>query len=201
MKKILFLFFAFFFSVNTVLAIDFDKFDVNDINAVRNATKYYQQEYKHKRGSKEAEEDYYKYSKFASKFEDVQRKMKNLQDYPINNSVKKQLKIYFKQYYQYGLIVQFDEGEFILVLSNQYLSKNFGPYLSKPYQELLKFHSSDKRTTYDCRYIVPKSYLKKQIKFYKNFGKKYPEFYTEDELSQIIQSLEDDIKHYPNIIY
>lgn len=165
---------------NLVYALDFDQFDVNDINAVKKAAKYYQKEYKNKRGTKEAEEDYLRFSEFLLKFENTQSKKIYLPYDTSNNSIRKQIAAYSNQYYKYGLVAQFDEGEFMLVSSNHYIYENFAPYLSKPWKEILKFNSSDKRNKYDGRYIVPKSYLKNQMKFYKNFIKKYPDlvYYT-----------------------
>ena len=89
----------------------------------------------------------------------------------------------------------------MLAPSRRYLYENFAPYLSKPYKKLLKFESSDTRLVYDCRYIVPKSYLKKQIKFYKNFIHQYPEFSKKHNVYNRLRGYQDDLKHYPNIIY
>ena len=83
----------------------------------------------------------------------------------IDNSIQKQIDKYSEQYYKYGLVAQFDEGEFMLVPSRRYLYENFAPYLSKPHQELLKFEISDVRTIYDGRYIISISGLKNQKKF------------------------------------
>lgn len=190
-----------FFGMNVVYGLDFDQFDPNDINSLRAATKYYQQEYDKKRGTIEAEEDYLKFCEFLSSFENKQSTKIYLPYETVNNSIQKQIDKYSKQYYKYGLVAQFDEGEFMLVPSRRYLYENFAPYLSKPYQKLLKFEASDVRRVYDCRYIVPKSYLLNQIKFYEGLIKKYPEFSKRRKIYDKVQYLEENIKHYPNIIY
>ena len=159
MNKALLLIICLFFTFNAVFAIDFSKFDVNDLNALRKATKYYQKVYKNKRGTKEADEDYLKFSKFSLDFYYAQYPKIDLPFELIDNSVQKQIDAYSKKYYKYGLVAQFDEGEYMLVLSNRYVYENFAPYVSAPYAELLKFHASDVRTTYDARYIIPKSEL------------------------------------------
>ena len=201
MNKVLLLIICLFFTFNSALAIDFSKFDVNDLNALRKATKYYQKVYKNKRGTKEADEDYLKFSKFSLDFYYAQYPKIDLPYELIDNSVQKQIDAYSKKYYKYGLVAQFDEGEYMLVLSNRYVYENFAPYVSAPYAELLKFHSSDVRTTYDARYIIPKSELENYIKFYQQFIKKYPQFSKENNMQEVIEDIKRDIEHYPNIIY
>ena len=201
MNKVLLLIICLFFTFNSALAIDFSKFDVNDFDAARKATKYYQKVYKNKRCTNEADEDYLKFLKFFLEFEFTQSQKIYLPYELIDNSVQKQIDAYSKKYYKYGLVAQFDEGEYMLVQSNRYVYENFAPYVSAPYAELLKFHASDVRTTYDARYIIPKSELENYIKFYQQFIKKYPQFSKENNMQEVIEDIKRDIEHYPNIIY
>ena len=201
MNKVLLLIICLFFTFNSALAIDFSKFDVNDLDAARKATKYYQKVYENKRGTKEADEDYLKFRDFFWQFHNVQSKKIYLPYELIDNSVQKQIDAYSEKYYKYGLVAQFDEGEYMIVPSRRYIYENFAPYVSAPYAELLKFHSSDVRTTYDARYIIPKSELENYIKFYQQFIKKYPQFSKENNMQEVIEDIKRDIEHYPDIIY
>lgn len=200
MKNLL-LFLLLFFGMNVVYGLEFDQFDPNDINSLREATRYYQQEYDKKRGTIEAEEDFDKFWQYYIKFDNRQNQKIYLPYETIDNSIQKQIDKYSEQYYKYGLVAQFDEGEFMLVPSRRYLYENFAPYLSKPHQELLKFEISDVRTIYDGRYIISISELKNQIKFYEGLIKKYPEFSKRRRVYDKVRSIEEDIKHYPNIYY
>ena len=201
MNKAFLLIICLFFTFNSALAIDFSKFDVNDLDAARKATKYYQKVYKNKRGTKEADEDYDKFWDFIIKFGSAQNEKISLQTELIDNSIQKQTEVYSEKYYKYGLAAQFDEGEFMLVPSRAYLYENFAPYLSKPYQELLKFNASDARIIYDARYTISKSELENYLKFYEQLAQKYPEFSKKYDILGIINYYKEAIKHYPNIIF
>ena len=76
---------------------------------------------------------------FYNKFEIVQSRKIYLPYELKKNSITLQLKEYSKKYYKYGLVAQFDEGEYLLAKSNKYIYENFAEYLSKPFQEYLEY--------------------------------------------------------------
>jgi len=145
MKKIFFIFVFILININPAQAINFDSFDLNDISAIKNATKQFQKEFKNIRGTDLIEDYFIEFKKYYYNFANIQNKKIKLSQTFSNLSIKKQIQFYSKKYYKYGLSVQFDEGEFMLTPSNKYLYKNFSKYLSKPSSELLKYNSSDKR--------------------------------------------------------
>jgi len=201
MKKIFFIFVFILININPAQAINFDSFDLNDISAIKNATKQFQKEFKNIRGTDLIEDYFIEFKKYYYNFANIQNKKIKLSQTFSNLSIKKQIQFYSKKYYKYGLSVQFDEGEFMLTPSNKYLYKNFSKYLSKPSSELLKYNSSDKRIISDGRYIISKKELLKYIEFYENFEQKYPEYSKKNNIKEIINKYKEDLKYYPYIIY
>lgn len=201
MKKIFFIFVFILININPAQAINFDSFDLNDISAIKNATKQFQKEFKNIRGTDLIEDYFIEFKKYYYNFANIQNRKIKLSQTFSNLSIKKQIQFYSKKYYKYGLSVQFDEGEFMLTPSNKYLYKNFSKYLSKPSSELLKYNSSDKRIISDGRYIISKKELLKYIEFYENFEQKYPEYSKKNNIKEIINKYKEDLKYYPYIIY
>ena len=201
MKKIFFIFVFILININPAQAINFDSFDLNDISAIKNATKQFQKEFKNIRGTDLIEDYFIEFKKYYYNFANIQNKKIKLSQTFSNLSIKKQIQFYSKKYYKYGLSVQFDEGEFMLTPSNKYLYKNFSKYLSKPSSELLKYNSSDKRIISDGRYIISKKELLKYIEFYENFEQKYTEYSKKNNIKEIINKYKEDLKYYPYIIY
>ena len=193
--------------------IDYSMFDINDINAANQAVACYQLKYDQKRGTKEADAEYAKFSDFYFNFENQQYQQSDVSSMSVEDVIGEQkyieeklknprLKVAIKKltdnYYPYGLIVQYDESAFMLVTSNKYLYENFSEYLSEPQREFLKFYIQfDERIIYDGHYIVPKSVLENNLKFYKDFKSKYPEFSKEHDIDKIIEYEIDAIKKYP----
>lgn len=188
-------------NANAVYAINFDTYDLNNINSVHEATKQFKKEFKNVRSTDIVEEKFIEFVDYYYKFAETQNKKIYLAHINSNLTIKEQQKIYSKMYYKYGLIVQMDEGEYMLVPSNKYLYKNFSKYLSKPSSELLKFKSSDKRIISDGRYIISKLELQKYIDFYEKFENKYPEYSQKHNIKQIKNKYKKDLNHYPYIIY
>ncbi len=183
-------------------AVDYNKFDINDINSIQKATKEYQKEFENKRGTKEAEQDYLNFLKFYNKAVNAQSKKITFEYQAYDNSFEKQAQEYSKKYFPKGMIVHFDEGEFFLVDCNQYLYDEFSPYLTKDWKEFLKFETRfDKRIISDGRYRISKAEIKNFIHFYENFIKKYPDFTEKNNIKQRIINYKENLKHYPNIIY
>ncbi len=184
------------------IAVDYNKFDINNINSIQKATKEYQKEFDNKRGTTEAEQDYLNFLNFYYNAVNAQSKKITFEYKANNNSFEKQAQEYSKKYFSKGMIVHFDEGDFFLVDSNQYLYDKFSPYLTKDWKELLKFETRfDKRIISDGRYRIPKAEIKNFILFYENFIKKYPDFTEKNNIKQTIINYKKDLKHYPNIIY
>ena len=96
MKKLLF-FIAIILSVNWVQAVDYSQFDVNDINAANKAVKAYQEEFKDKRRTKEADEELEKFWDFYLQFENTQSDKIYLPYTTVNGSIAKQIKILYHQ--------------------------------------------------------------------------------------------------------
>ncbi|MBQ8668397.1 hypothetical protein IJ472_01360 [bacterium] len=182
-------------------AINFDSYNLDDINSVRKITKDYKKEFKNKKGSIEAEKNFNRFIEIYTNFEDIQNKNIYLPYKLSNNSISLQVERYSKKYYKYGLIVQFDEGEYLLAKSNKYIYENFAEYLSKPFQEYLEYNKSDERIISDGRYIISREELNSRIKFYESFVKLYPKFAEEYKLNDKIKYLKEDLKHYPSVIY
>ena len=200
MKKIFLILSAIFISTTYTFAVDYSQFDVNDINAANKAVKAYHEEFKDKRRTKEADEELEKFWDFYLQFENAQSDKIYLPYTTVNGSIAKQIKIYSKQYYKYGLIAQFDEGEFFIVPSRKYLYRNFRYYVTKEKQALMKFDTQfDERVVSDLRFIVPKSKIESYIKFYKKFYKKYPEYSKTHNIDEFIKYYEDKLINYPNI--
>ena len=183
-------------------AVNYNEFDINDVNAIHKATRAYQQEFYNKRGSQEAVNDYLEFLVFYQKAVAYQSSQITFDYKSHNNSFEQQAQIYSNDFFYFLMIVQFDEGEFFLVKSNHYLYNEFASYLTEDWQELLKFETYfDKRIISDTKYIIPKYELKRIIAFYKNFNKKYPDFICKDSIKQKITVYQADLKHYPNVIY
>ena len=69
MKKFAVVFLLLFLLVNYLTStIDYSKYRVENINSVRKATKVFQKKFDKKRGTKEAEEDFYKLLSFYYDF-------------------------------------------------------------------------------------------------------------------------------------
>jgi hypothetical protein len=207
MKKILLILILLFFAQTMAFAVDYSKFNLSDINAINNATKTYQAEFHDKKGSKEAEQGYLEFCKFYNSAVNVQSKLKTESEQQFEykafeGSLQKQAQQYTKKYAGKGLAVQFDEGEFFIVDNHKYLYKNFAPYLPADWQTLLKFETRfDKRITSDARYIIPKSEVVSILKFYEKFDKKYPDFVDKNRIENLIKTYQEDLKHYPNLLY
>ena len=201
MKKLFSTFLIFFLLSNSTFALDYSKYNPSDINAIREATKDYQNEYKDKKGTKEAEIEFLKFRDFYYEAVDKQNQLINNFSYKAKNgSYQEQAQEYSKKYYKKGFIVHFDEGDFFLVQCERYIYENFAPYLNEEWQELLIFETRfDKRIISDGRYIIPKSELVEILKFYQSFYKKYPDFIDLDYVKNIIKFYQKQIKQYPNV--
>ena len=201
MKKLFFIFIIFFLLSNSAFALDYSKYNLSDINAIREATKAYQNVFKDKKGTKEAETEFLKFRDFYYEAVYKQSQLINNFSYKAKNgSYQKQAQEYSKKYYKKGFIVHFDEGDFFLVQCERYIYENFAPYLNEEWQELLIFETRfDKRIISDGRYIIPKSELVEILKFYQSFYKKYPDFIDLDYVKNIIKFYQKQIKQYPNV--
>ena len=201
MKKLFSVIISIFALCNCAFAVDYSKYNVSDINAIRKATKAYQNEFKNKKGTKEAEDEFLKFTEFYARAVSKQNEM--IYDFPYkakDNSFQKQAQEYSKKYYNKGLMIQFDEGEFFVVQCNRYIEENFQSYLTPDWQELLKFQNCfDKRIISDGRYVISKAELIKILEFYKNFAKKYPNFIKKENIKNTIQFYQRQIKQYPNV--
>lgn len=189
------------FCSNVAFSLDYSNYNVEDINSVRKATKDFQKEYKNKKESLEAEANFNDFLDFYNKFEIVQSRKIYLPYELKKNSITLQLKEYSKKYYKYGLVAQFDEGEYFLVKSNRYIYENFANYLPQPLQLCLEYENSDERIISDGRYIISKEEICEKIVKYKNFIQKYPEYADKYNIYEKIEILEENLKHYPAIIY
>ena len=200
MKKLFSTFLIFFLLSNSTFALDYSKYNLSDINAIREATKAYQNEFKDKKGTKEAETEFLKFRDFY--YEAVEKQNIRIQlKEPVKlyrNSYYWQARKYTKDYADKGLRVDFN-GEFYITENNKYLYKNFCSYLNADWCELLKFLSKQdtKRIFWDSVYVISKDELVKIINFYKNFDKKYPNFVLNDSIKSIIKNYEKDLKRYP----
>ena len=184
--------------------IDYSKFDKNDLNAANKAVACYQMKYDKLRGTKAAEDGYNDFWNFYVEFETQQNQQIYLSPIPLKDSYERQANKYSEKYYRYGLIVQFNEGEFVLSISRNYMYENFSKFLSEPTRELLKFYIQfDKRINYGTTYVIPKEKFYEYIEFYKNFGDKYPVYCRENkmDINKIINQYEEIIKNYPNVLY
>ena len=200
MKNIIFILILFVLNIPCAFGIDYNKYDLYDIDSLRNITNDYKNEFKNKQETVDAENSFNEFIKYYEKFVSIQNE-KNLLSYNYFNP-SKLLKEYTNKYYKYGLIVQIDEGEFFFVSSKRYMYKNFAKYLSKPHRKLLKFETRfDNRIINDCRYIISQSELKKILEFYKKFEKEYPEYSKQNKIDNIIKKYKKDIEHYPYLIY
>ena len=200
MKKLFSTFIIFFLLSNSTFALDYSKYNTSDINAIREATKEYQNEYKDKKGTKEAEIEFLKFRDFyyeAVEKQNIRIKLKEPVK-PYRNSYYRQARKYTKDYADKGLRVDFN-GEFYIIGNHKYLYKNFCSYLNEDWCELLKFLAKQdtKRIFWDSAYVISKDELVKIINFYKNFDKKYPDFVLNDSIKSIIKDYERDLKHYP----
>ena len=201
MKKLFSVIISFFLVANCAFAVDYSKYNVSDINAIRKATKAYQNEFKNKKGTKEAEEEFLKFIEFYTRAVSKQSEM--IYNFPYkakDNSFQKQAQEYSKKYYNKGLMIHFDEGEFFVVQCNRYIWENFQSYLTFDWQELLKFQNYfDKRIISDGRYVISKTELIKILEFYQNFAKKYPNFIKKENIKNTIHFYQRQIKQYPNV--
>jgi hypothetical protein len=202
MKKFLIFIFFILISINSSFAVDYSRFDLKDINSVNNAVKVYQEEYKDRKGTKEAEEEYNRFLEFYYNFINIQNTQLLFDFKTYRKSYQKQAQKYAKEYYKYGLNVQFDEGEFFVTKSNKYLYLKFKSFLPEPLSNIIKFERYyDKRRISDARYVMSKARLRHEIKYYHNFKNKYPQYSVEYNIDSIIKSLEEDLEHYPNLLY
>ena len=202
MKKFLIFIFFILISISSSFAVDYSRFDLKDINSVNNAVKVYQEEYKDRKGTKEAEEEYNRFLEFYYNFINIQNTQLLFDFKTYRKSYQKQAQKYAKEYYKYGLNVQFDEGEFFVTKSNKYLYSKFKSYLPKPLSDMIKFERYyDKRRISDARYVMPKSRLRHEIRYYNNFKNKYPQYSADYDIDSIIKSLEEDLKSYPLVHY
>lgn len=124
-----------FFGMNVVYGLEFDQFDSNDINSLREATRYYQQEYDKKRGTIEAEEDFDKFWQYYIKFTDTQNDKIKIVTPLFYTYYSNQAQEEYKEYYKYGLLAKFYDGQYFFDTSNRYLYENFALYLTKPHQD------------------------------------------------------------------
>lgn len=200
MKKALLVLILIFLTSTCVFAVDYSKYSLSDINSIRKATEAYQLEFKDKKGTKEAQTEYLRFLEFY--YRAVDRQSELITNFPFNaleGSYQKQAQKYSKKYASKGLFVQFDEGNFFIVQNFEYLYKNFAPYLTKDWQDLLEFETYfNKRIISDGRYVIPKSEFLGLLNFYKEFFKKYPKFTDRDSIKNIIELYQKHLKSYPN---
>jgi len=229
MKKVLLIITAILIFSTTAYAVDYSQFDVNDINAANKAVRAYHEEFKDKKGSKEAENGYAEFRKFYFNFFQAQSpkiekegeallyqpetsngskiKFGRLNYRPLNGYRWVQpLDIadgMTKKYSKYGLTVLFNENFFYTSANDDYLYRNFAPYLSKEDKILMKFYKKHFNKTWisDGHYAVKKEEIKAVIKFYKNFQRKYPEYSKEHNIESTIQEYEKGLRHYPVAAY
>lgn len=190
----------FFFLSSCCFALDYSKYNLSDINAIRKATKAYQEEFKDKKGTKEAESEFLKFRDFYYSAVNKQYTRIKLKE-PMKlyrNSYYWQARKYTQDYDDKGLRVDFN-GEFYITSNNNYLYKNFCSYLTSDWCELLRFLAKQdkKRIFWDSTYVISKDELVKIMNFYKNFSKRYPNFILNNDIQSIIQNYEKDLQHYP----
>lgn len=204
MKKILLTLILFFFTSMNALAVDYSKYKLSDINSISKATKAYQEEFKNKKHTKEAEKEYLRFWSFYVNAVEKQDELIKLET---PNKLNKdsyywQAQQYSQKYFEKGLRIDYN-GEFYVTTSNEYLYHNFCPYLGADWCELLKYRSElDKKIlTWDFRYVITKKQVTEILNFYKGFLKKYPNYISVKDIKYIINSYENDLKHYPYLDY
>ena len=142
--------------------IDYERYKLEDLISLKKLTQNYQEDFKDLKGSKEAEDAFIEIMIYYEEFVDVQNEkiiIGRLYAYRDADFTRDQYSLY-----PFGLIMWIDDGGSFLVESNKFIYENFAPYLSKEWQELLKFEQFfDKIITIDARYIIPKSKVKKII--------------------------------------
>lgn len=216
-------------SAPIVQAVDYSKFDVNDINSANNAVKAYHEEYKNKKGSTEAEKGYADFRKFYVDFIMAQspkiEKEGDVALYQPETIVGSKIKFgtlnyrpfngyrwvqpldvadrMTKKYSKYGLTVLFNENFFYASINEDYLYKNFAQFLSKEDKIIMKFDKKHFNKTWisDGHYAVKKEEIEAVLKFYKKFQKKYPEYSKEHLINETIQEYEKGLRHYPVAAY
>ena len=202
MKKLFSVIISFFLVANCAFAVDYSKYNVSDINAIRKATKAYQNEFKNKKGTKEAEEEFLKFRDFYARavMEQSEKIKINEPEQLYKDSYYWQARKYTEKYSVYGLKVNFN-GEFYITTNMEYLYMKFSPYLAEDLQELLMYNAilDSKAMYWDGAYSISKEELLQIIEFYKNFNKKYPNSVHKQRVNEIIQSYEKDLKTFPYI--
>ena len=202
MKKLFSVIISIFVLCNCAFAVDYSKYNVSDINAIRKATKAYQNEFKNKKGTKEAEDEFLKFRDFYARavMEQSEKIKINEPEQLYKGSYYWQARKYTEKYSVYGLKVDFN-GEFYITGNIEYLNTQFGPYLAEDFQTLLKYQAilDTKPLYWDGAYSISKEELLQIIEFYKNFNKKYPNSVHKQRVNEIIQSYEKDLKTFPYI--
>ena len=190
------------------------RIDINDINAVNVAVKEYQEKYRNKKGTVEAEKGFLEFMPFYYAFLGEQSSM--ITD-EANKIIDGQIELpqdengqppiiedYLREKYeQYGIKINHDEGYFFATRSHQYLWNNFAPYLSTEWQELIKFNVKYQGTIIsDAHFTIEKDDIKEIISFYENFKTKYPEFSKKHlNIERVIDTFKKGLKNYPCAAY
>ena len=205
MKKFAVIISLFFLVNNFALAVDYSKYDRNDINSIVKATKAFQKEFDKKRGTKEAEEDFLRFENFYYSAVYAQRYTIYLPtpEKPYKNSTYWQARKYTNDYAIYGLGVEYTGRRYKIKHNSEYIYLKFSPYLSEDWQELLMFYSIlySKEVIRDGKYVISKQELIQISDFDKYFCKKYPTHRHCEDIEYFIESDQKRIDSYPNIDY
>ncbi len=209
MKKIFILALLLLLLTNKAFAVDYSKYDPKNINSINKAKRAFQTEFDKKRGTKEAEADYLKFKDFyrqaitgiegpdVTKYMEAPEKNRlrvdMLSSSKYINYIKDELT---KKYGPYGIGIVYDEGDFYFSESNKFLYVNFAPYLSKDWQELMRYETQfdEKQIEYDAHIIISKEEFKEIYEFYKQFLKKYPDFVEREDLRARTKSMKRLLK-------
>lgn len=188
--------------------------DISDINAVNIAVEGYQEEYRNKKSTSEAESGFLEFLPFYYAFISGQSSMITEEANKIidgqiempqdENGQSPIIEDYLREKYeQYGINVNHDEGYFYATGSYQYLWDNFASYLSVEWQELIKFNIKYQGTIIsDAHFTIEKDDIKEIISFYENFKTKYPEFCKKHlNIESLIDSFKKGLKNYPCAAY